>query len=207
MTIYKEMEYKMRLPKFEKLAEGQEGRYKWVVLSFGTHPCGYVAVPEDHPFYGKEYFDIADKIEVHGGLTFGSKIKDFGEDFWFGWDYVHLGDHTWFFSHRLGKDKKWTTQEIVDECLSVIKQLRLYEKEKPKTIVRLTYNGVIPKDTFKPQQAFLVQFSKNDTFHLVKLIGGELYDFTTRDIVSEVSWYAWEPICVEVGVKEQGENL
>ncbi|WP_251569639.1 hypothetical protein [Parasutterella muris] len=206
MTIYKEMEYKMRLPKFEKLAEGQEGQYKWLAISLGTHPCGYVSVPKNHPFYGKSYEDIQDKIRVHGGLSFGGKLHGL-KDLWFGWDYAHCRDHTWLMGWKSGNDKKWTTKEIVNECLSVIKQFRFYERVSSKTIVRLTYNGVIPKDTFKPQQAFLAQSSKKDTFHLVKLIGGELYDFTTRDIVSEVSWYAWEPICVEVEVKEQGENL
>lgn len=125
MTIYKEMEYQMRLPTFEKLAEGKVGDYKWLVLSLGSHPCGYVAVPKDHPFYGKEYCDIEDKIEVHGGLTFSGKLKDL-EDLWFGWDYAHYGDFTWPFV--MTGDKKWTTQEIVDECLRAIEQFRSYEK-------------------------------------------------------------------------------
>lgn len=206
MTIYKEMKYHCGRRLIETLAEGEVGEYKWKVVSLGTHPCGYVSVPENHPFYEKDCWEIDDQIEVHGGLSFSGRIED-SNDFWFGWDYAHCEDYTYLPMYVGCGGKRWSTSEIVDECLSVIKQLRLYEKEKPKTIVRLTYNGVIPKDTFKPQQAFLVQFSKNDTFHLVKLIGGELYDFTTRDIVSEVSWYAWEPICVEVGVKEQGENL
>lgn len=53
MTIYKEMKYQKRLPEAEKLAEGKVGVYKWKVLSHWTHPCGYVSVPENHPFYGK----------------------------------------------------------------------------------------------------------------------------------------------------------
>lgn len=38
MTIYKEMKYQKRLP-------------------------GYVSVPKNHPFYGKKYWDIEDKID------------------------------------------------------------------------------------------------------------------------------------------------
>lgn len=73
MTIYKEMKYQKRLPEAEKLAEGKVGVYKWKVLSHGTHPCGYVSVPENHPFYGKNCSEIEGDIEVHGGLTFSGK--------------------------------------------------------------------------------------------------------------------------------------
>ena len=31
--------------------------------------CGYVTLPEGHPWIGKEYMDI--DVEVHGGLSFG----------------------------------------------------------------------------------------------------------------------------------------
>lgn len=86
MTIYKEMKYQKRLPEAEKLAEGKVGVYKWKVLSHWTHPCGYVSVPENHPFYGKNCSEIEGDIEVHGGLTFSGKMKD-SDDYWFGWDY------------------------------------------------------------------------------------------------------------------------
>ncbi|WP_289168983.1 hypothetical protein [uncultured Parasutterella sp.] len=129
MTIYKEMEYKMRLPDFEKLAEGQEGQYKWMVISLGTHPCAYVCIPKDHPFYDKDYWDIDDRIQVHGGLTFSGKIRGC-DDFCFGWDYAHCGDHTWLMGWESGDDKKWTTKEIVNECLNVIKQFRSYEENR-----------------------------------------------------------------------------
>jgi len=126
MTIYKEMKYKMRLPDFEKLAEGQEGQYKWMVISLGIHPCAYVCIPKDHPFYDKNYWDIDDRIKVHGGLTFSGKMRD-SDGFWFGWDYAHADDYTYF--SAVG-DKRWTTQEIVDECLNVIQQFRSYEGDK-----------------------------------------------------------------------------
>lgn len=46
MTIYKQMEYQMRLPAYETLAEGKDGEYEWKALSLGTHPCGYVSIPK-----------------------------------------------------------------------------------------------------------------------------------------------------------------
>lgn len=128
MTIYKEMKYQMRLSEAETLADGQEGPYKWKVLSLGTHPCGYVAIPKGHPFYGKDYCDIEDKIEVHGGITFGGKLRNF-EGRWIGWDYAHAGDYTYLPIYVDVGDKRWTTKEIVDECLNVIKQLRSYEEK------------------------------------------------------------------------------
>jgi hypothetical protein len=33
--------------------------------------CGYVGIPEGHPWYGKGYEDLGD-VDVHGGLTYGS---------------------------------------------------------------------------------------------------------------------------------------
>ena len=126
MTIYKQMEYQMRLPEYETLAEGKDGEYEWKVLSLGSHPCGYVSVPKNHPFYGKCYWGIEDKIEVHGGLTFGGELHGFN-GLWFGWDYAHAGDFT--FPFAMTGDKRWSTQEIVDECLRAIEQFRSFEEK------------------------------------------------------------------------------
>ena len=128
MTIYKQMEYQTRLPGYETLAEGKDGGYEWKVLSLGTHPCGYVSIPKNHPFYGKSYWDIEDQIEVHGGLTFSGKLHGF-EGLWFGWDYMHAGDYTYMPIYVSITDKRWTTQEVVDECLRVIEQFRSFEEK------------------------------------------------------------------------------
>lgn len=126
MTIYKEMKYQMRLPGYETLAEGKDGEYEWKVLSLGSHPCGYVSVPKNHPFYGKRCLEIEDYIEVHGGLTFSGKLHSL-DGLWFGWDYAHAGDFT--FPFTMTGDKRWSTQEIVDECLRAIEQFRSFEEK------------------------------------------------------------------------------
>lgn len=36
----------------------------------GGNWCGYVAVPPGHAWHGKDYDDIEDEVDVHGGLTF-----------------------------------------------------------------------------------------------------------------------------------------
>ncbi len=51
---------------------------------FGGHLCGYVKIPESHPYYGDK--DV--NLEVHGGLTFNSME----EEHWVGFDCAHSGD-------------------------------------------------------------------------------------------------------------------
>lgn len=200
MTIYKEMEYQSRLYEAEKLAEGEVGEYKWLVLSLGSHPCGYVSIPENHPFYGKKYWDIEDKIEAHGGLTFSGKLRDI-EGLWFGWDYAHAGDFT--FPFVMTGDKLWTTQKIVDECLNVIKQFQKYEKAKVQANFKLTHQGKIPFDQFKLGQEFLAIKNKNEDHRHLLVIEEGLYDSLSRDLVNNVEWYAWEPINVVAEIKKE----
>lgn len=64
--------------------------------------CGYVAVPEGHPWHGREFgsFDV----DVHGGLTYSQKCQDGGaichvpkpgesdNVWWLGFDCNHAFD-------------------------------------------------------------------------------------------------------------------
>jgi hypothetical protein len=54
---------------------------------FGGYLCGYASIPKDHPFFGKNYYDI--EIDVHGGLTY-SEFKD--NEYWIGFDCAHSCD-------------------------------------------------------------------------------------------------------------------
>lgn len=90
---------------------------------------GYVAVPRDHPFFGKDYDDV--DIEVHGGLTFaapGSNISkdlpetevlegclyDLDEDWWvFGFDTCHYSDSL----------ENWPREAVIEETLNLKRQL------------------------------------------------------------------------------------
>jgi len=38
--------------------------------------CGYVGLPPSHPWHGREYRDVEDEIEVHGGLTFSDRCME-----------------------------------------------------------------------------------------------------------------------------------
>ena len=42
-------------------AEGKTAGLKWIVVALSMgHRCGYVQVPEEHPWFGLQYFDAAD---------------------------------------------------------------------------------------------------------------------------------------------------
>lgn len=58
------------------------------------HLCGYVRIPENHPFYQKEYpelYAIGKAVKCHGGLTYSDDFWDNGS-WWIGFDCAHLGD-------------------------------------------------------------------------------------------------------------------
>ena len=128
---------------YEILHSEKKGDYNIVIVSYGTHPCAYVSIPSTHPYYQEYYFDMP--IDCNGGLTFSepnnSNVR-WGEKFpneecsWIGWDYSHCNDFNGAF---IGKESpyleysllhKWTTQEILDECYSVIAQLNLLKLVK-----------------------------------------------------------------------------
>lgn len=55
---------------------------------FGGHWCGYVIIPEEHPYFEKtiEYFDL----DIHGGITFANFMDD--KEFMIGFDCAHFND-------------------------------------------------------------------------------------------------------------------
>lgn len=110
------------------LDNGKYKGYNYWILSYGSHPCGYVEIPKNHPYYGKcdcDAFDLP--IDVHGGITYGGyglhTIVD-TEKFLLGWDYNHYNDYSCM-NHYLFMDngKMWTTEEMFEDVKSVIQQL------------------------------------------------------------------------------------
>lgn len=53
--------------------------------------CGYIGVPQSHPFYGRDYDSVYGYLDCHGGLTFSGQFPDFPHWF-FGFDCAHAGD-------------------------------------------------------------------------------------------------------------------
>jgi len=99
----------------EKPWENEPDRLEWEHKGFKClivrnqalkHLCGYVAIPNGHPWFGRDYFQI--DADVHGGLTFGgyghekkcenhASYKSISDQkgqklWWIGFDAAHLGD-------------------------------------------------------------------------------------------------------------------
>lgn len=122
-TFIKPMIYdKNRSEKAEQIAGGTYKNFDYYVLNLKTHPTAYVDV-SDSPLNGVLCYDI--DISCHGGLTYSEKtLRTVDKKGWFiGWDYVHYGDYADCDSDMYLNGKKWTTEEIVEECKNVIDQI------------------------------------------------------------------------------------
>lgn len=114
------------------ICEGNYKGYHFIVTNCGyTHPCAYVEVPKDHPYYGVGYSNLYD-VDAHGSLTYAGNLSHVLPEekcrgkHWLGWDYAHAGDYYACCdedSDYMKGLKKWTTEEIVEECQNVIDQL------------------------------------------------------------------------------------
>lgn len=116
-TIYSEMEYSSRNV-LKLLAEGVYRNVKWYVMSLGTHPCGYVDIE------GKVVCDS--DIECNGGITYHGNALNIGKEvldgFFIGWDYAHCWDYMGYYNES-DTGQRHTTEEIIEDCKSVINQI------------------------------------------------------------------------------------
>lgn len=113
-----EMVYKPNREPAQRLADGEYCGIRYYVLSFGTHPCAYIRLPEECEAIG------TNEIKCHGGITYtGDRLATCeGSGFYIGWDYAHLGDYAGWMD-RPGTGYRWSTREIMDECEDVIDQV------------------------------------------------------------------------------------
>lgn len=104
--------------------------YNFYILNLGTHPTAYVEIPKESNLFGKDYNDI--DLDVHGGLTYANDylyiyILTKLDNSWFiGWDYAHWKDYSGYYENTnidTTDMKKWTTEEIIKDCESVIEQI------------------------------------------------------------------------------------
>lgn len=80
----------------------------------GFHYCGYVVVPKDHPFYGKEYEDVDPYITIHGGLTFSGYHSGISMgEYLLGFDTGHAGDNI----------SECDEEYVLGECMRLVNQL------------------------------------------------------------------------------------
>lgn len=81
---------------FALLSEGEHAGFRWEVVNNGIgYRCGYLCIPEGHPWHGQFYDDIRTPRDewpyVHGGLTFAEQDTD-NAGWWIGFDCAHAGD-------------------------------------------------------------------------------------------------------------------
>lgn len=84
----------------EILVDDYYKNYHYVILSMGTHPCGYVEIPLGHKLHSINLSKLPD-INCHGGITYArnylcinSKNKETNyHGWWIGWDYAHSNDY------------------------------------------------------------------------------------------------------------------
>lgn len=86
--------------------------YKSLFLRDDYWFCGYVNIPENHPYYNKDYSQIDSGIDVHGGLTFSGRFYMF-DGYWIGFDCNHYNDNHFI------QNEDYTTKE----CKKLINQL------------------------------------------------------------------------------------
>ncbi len=111
--------------------------YHCVIISYRTHPCAYIEIPADHPYYKKDWEEV--DLPVHGGVSYSDfsipviKNKHPLKSWYLGWDYNHFEDYYPFSFLVEGEDDelhKWTIEEILNHDLlpAVEKLIKVKEK-------------------------------------------------------------------------------
>lgn len=124
----KEMIYKKENTR-ELLFNGIYKGIHYYIMSYGSHPCAYVEIPKNNEIFEKCYMDLEIDFDIHGGITYSRDYLKIGDNTelansWFiGWDYAHVGDFK-LIGNYVEEGKEWTTEELQDDCIYFIEQLR-----------------------------------------------------------------------------------
>lgn len=119
----------------EDLDKGKYLGYHYLVRSYGTHPCCYISIPNG------EAIDTV-SLPCHGGVTYCEDVYPYQEEatdgfYWIGWDYAHAGDYQVYSYANRGK--KWTTEELVQDCKDVIEAVDEILAERSIDFVKENY--------------------------------------------------------------------
>jgi hypothetical protein len=92
------------------------GRY--ILIAMRTrdmlHWCGYLSLPEEHPWHGLDYDDIHD-INCHGGLTFADTNIAGLNRFFIGFDCAHSDDISPGSTNGLDKGTYKTLEYVMEQ--------------------------------------------------------------------------------------------
>lgn len=114
----------MKQKEWELEDDEKEFEYRGYLCEIWRHPNfgslnGYVFIPRDHKYFGKDYSDL-DHIDCHGGLTFSETRGDFTR---IGFDCAHYGDYMPFNPIHF-EDEVYRNMEYVEaECKKIVDQL------------------------------------------------------------------------------------
>lgn len=136
--------------RIELLCKDKYKNYNYYVLNLGIYPTAYIEIPKGNKLYRKSYdeiYKIGCGIDVHGGLTYSdNELMGVKSENWFiGWAYAHVYDYCGYEESMpeiiRTYGKKWTTEEIIEECKYAIDQIIDFESkeiiEEPKKIEKL----------------------------------------------------------------------
>lgn len=146
MSQFEDINRQIQIKKMEKMKKviygktwnltyiADQGEYKGVkyfIVAGGIHPCAYVMCDESFVEKHKDEWGGLDCIHVHGGVTWCEDVSHLRkhpegyEGMCFGWDYGHIYDWAGYWSdmdNTMWNHRKWTTEEIIDECYYAIDQ-------------------------------------------------------------------------------------
>lgn len=131
MKLLKEMQYNY-LDGAITLDHSTYRDYEYLIVNFGSYPAAYVRIPEGHPYYEKEFWNM--KIKPHSDLSFGGTLEKYHlEGFWVGWAYNLFGDFVYGRTSEFitdGWHKKYTTEDIISKIHDVINLLIEYANKE-----------------------------------------------------------------------------
>ena len=190
----KKMEYGKER-RTELLCKSKYKNYNYYVLNLGTHPTAYIEIPKENKLYRKSYdeiYKIGCDIDVHGGLTYSNnELMGVKSENWFiGWDYAHCGDYCGYEEFMPESirtyGKKWTTEEIIEECKNAIDQIIDFESkeilEEPTKIEKISWRekeSLVGNFTASEKQEILARRTEKLKSSLNELID-EINKYTLR---------------------------
>lgn len=109
--------------------------YEYVIKRIDSlgHLCGYVKVKSKWLESKGDYEFLESIIDVHGGVTYFSRLTLGGKGYWAGFDCAHAGDllpSMYGISDYLSYSEYRDLRYVRKECKRMIKQLKELERGK-----------------------------------------------------------------------------
>jgi hypothetical protein len=122
--------------------------FKCLIVRHPTfkHLCGYVGVPEGHPFYGRDYDFYDTYFNVHGGITYSGMGN--GKDgftkglYWIGFNCNHYQDYSPGLSNfyePLERRRRYKTISYVEKEVKKLAE-QMSEKHSKEMLVSIAVN-------------------------------------------------------------------